>query len=105
MANEISFTRGEFMAMTITLQDDGENVYADTANGYAIEAQMSNINGGSEIYDLGATFSNGNGIINYDTENVTAGIYYFDIKLGFPSGEEKWTESFVLTLAEPNTKP
>jgi hypothetical protein len=105
MATQISLNRGEHLAATVRIQDGGANVFADVANGYSIEAQMSNINGGEELYDLGATFSNGAGVVNYDTANLDAGIYYFDFKLGFPTGEERWTDGIELKLAEPITKP
>ena len=105
MPTQITLNRGENLAVTVTIQDGGTNVFADVANGYSIEAQMSNINGGAELYDLGADFSNGSGVINYDTANLDAGIYFFDVKLGFPTGEERWTDALELKLFEPVTKP
>jgi hypothetical protein len=105
MPTQISLNRGEHLAVTVTIQDGGTNVAASVSNGYSIEAQMSNINGGEELYDLGATFSNGAGVVNYDTANLASGIYYFDFKIGFPTGEERWTDGLELKLAEPITKP
>jgi len=105
MATQHSLNRGERLAVTVTIQDGGENVFADVANGYSVEAQMSDIKGGAELYDLGAIFANGRGVINYETANIAAGIYYFDVKLGFPSGEERWTDPIEIKLIEPTTKP
>ena len=101
----IDKTRGENLAVTVTIQNGGSNVYADVSNGYSIEAKMGSVKGGDEIYDLGASFSNGSGVINYETANVIAGTYYFDVKLGFPTGEERWTETLGVRIIEPNTKP
>ena len=104
MATSITRTRGAYLPLTITIQNNGSNAYADVSNGYSIEAQMSNVKGGDEIYDLHASFSNGSGVVNYDLTNIAAGIYYFDVKLGFPTGRD-WTEAIELNIVEPITKP
>jgi len=102
---DATLTRGEHLAVTVRIQDDGANVTANTAAGYSIEAWLSNGKAGDELYDLGAVFSNGVGVINYDTTNLAAKTYFFDVKLGFPTGEERWTDTVSILLKEPITNP
>lgn len=101
----IDLTRGEKLAVSIVIQNDGTNVAASVANGYSIEAWLSNVKGGDELYDLGAVFTNGAGTISYSTANLAAKTYFFDVKLGFPSGEYRWTTPIDVLIVEPITNP
>ena len=103
MASPIDYTeierrRGETLSATIAITgDDPDN--------WGVYGSLGRTRGGNEVADLSPTRDGANWIIEFDTNPLAPGTYWFDVKAIDPDGNEHWSDPVKIKLVEPNTKP
>lgn len=95
---EISRRRGETLSLTTTTT-------AVTPADWGVYVSLGRTRGGNEIADLSPTFNGTSWVTEFDTNSLSPGTYWFDVKVMDPEGNEHWSNSVKMKLVEPNTKP
>lgn len=89
MPATITLSRGERLSLLATAKSNSEVIALDSS--WSIAAAIMP-NGGAESVDLSPTIALGKVSIDFDTAQLTPGLYVMDIRFTSPNGLDQWSQ-------------
>ena len=95
--------RGETFSFSAEFEDaTGDPVVIDDTWQVALRICKEGV-GGETAADPTITIAGGTASGSFDTETLEAGVYYYDIRVTDPDGNDDWSEPIKLVIEQTNT--